>query len=181
MNSLENSDIPEDKSELFITLLAEHERALTRYVLALIPYPIDAEDILQESKLVMWRHFAQYETGTNFKAWARQIIFNRILAFRKKKGKETERYVFSDKFYETVNEDLVENHDKREAEIKGLKKCIAGLQDVHQEMVSLRYSKSLSIEEVAEEIGRTVGATYRSLSRIRSSLKKCLQTGVTYD
>lgn len=167
----------EDKSEQFITLLAEHERALTKYVLALIPKSIDAEDILQESKLVMWRHFEQYEVGTNFKAWARQIIFNRILAFRKKKGKETERYVFTDAFYETLNNDIIEHHDRREKEIKKLKVCISRLQGVHQNMIAMRYNESMSMETLADKIGRTVGATYRSLSRIRASLKKCIQTG----
>ena len=176
MNNSENN-LNEEKSELFITLLAEHERALTRYVLAIIPYSIDAEDILQESKLVMWRHFSKFEEGSNFKAWARQIIFNRIMAFRKKKGKETERYVFTDKFYETVNDDIIEHSDRRDKELKNLKTCIGKLQGIHQEMIGMRYNKSMSMESVAEKIGRTVGATYRSLSRVRANLRKCMQTG----
>ena len=176
MNKSENN-INEHKSELFITLLAEHERALTRYVLAIIPYSIDAEDILQESKLVMWRHFSQFEEGSNFKAWARQIIFNRIMAFRKKKGKETDRYVFTDKFYETVNEDIIKHSDRRDKELKSLKACITKLQGIHQEMIGMRYNKSMTIEAVAEKIGRSVGATYRSLSRIRANLRKCMQAG----
>ena len=63
----------DDQTEAFIRLLAEHERRLAVYVTSLVGRPQDAQDILQEGKLVMWRHFERFEQGTNFGAWARKI------------------------------------------------------------------------------------------------------------
>jgi alpha-L-rhamnosidase len=50
-------------------------------VTGLIACPQDAQDILQEGKIVMWRQFHQFELGTNFAAWARKILFYQILAY----------------------------------------------------------------------------------------------------
>ncbi|MCM8533714.1 MAG: sigma-70 family RNA polymerase sigma factor [Lentisphaeraceae bacterium] len=165
----------DDRSELFIKLLAQDERALTRYVMALVPAVADAEDILQESKLVMWRQFGDFTEGTSFTAWARKIIFYRILSFRKVKAKEADRYVFSDAFYDVLDEDYKTNEKSREKQFVTLQACINKLQDPHKQMVMLRYHQGKSIEGLADSIGRTVAACYKTLSRIRMNLKRCVQ------
>ena len=167
-----NSD--EQRNELFIRLLAEHERKLARYVMALVPRIADAEDILQESKLVMWREFSKFEEGSNFNAWARKVIFYRILTYRKAKKKESDRYVFSDAFYEVLGEEFEMGEERREKQFKQLQKCIGHLQPDHKTMIMLRYHEGEPIEKMAESIGRTVAACYKTLSRIRLNLKKCL-------
>ncbi len=43
----------------------------------------DAEDILQLTKLQLWHIFDQFEQGTNFLAWARQVAFYQMLNFRR--------------------------------------------------------------------------------------------------
>ena len=164
-----------DHNELFIRLLAENERSLTRYVMSVMPSIADAEDILQESKLVMWREFSSFSEGTNFNAWARKIIFYRILYFRRTKAKEAQRYVFSDAFYEMLDKDYEQNIDSREKNFASLQKCINKLQQPHRQMVLMRYHQGESIEDLSSKIGRTVAACYKTLSRIRLNLKKCMQ------
>ncbi|MCH2206177.1 MAG: sigma-70 family RNA polymerase sigma factor [Lentisphaerales bacterium] len=167
-------DMSNERNELFIRLLAEHERKLTRYVMALVPRISDAEDILQESKLVMWREFSQFAEGSNFNAWARKVIFYRILTYRKVKNKESERYIFSDAFYEVLGEEFDAGEERREKQFNQLQKCIGHLQPDHKTMIMLRYHEGEPIEKMAETIGRTVAACYKTLSRIRLNLKKCL-------
>ena len=177
LGSMRNEDLKteDERNELFIRLLAENERKLTRYVMSVMPSIADAEDILQESKLVMWREFNKFEEGTSFVAWARKIIFYRILYFRRTKAKEAERYVFSDAFYEVLDEEYEKGEEKREKNFAVLQKCINRLQEPHQKMVMLRYNQGESIEGMADKIGRTVAACYKTLSRIRLSLRKCMQ------
>ena len=169
------NETTEDRNELFIKLLAENERSLTRYVMALVPAIADAEDILQESKLAMWRSFADFQTGTNFKAWARKIIFHRILSYRNFKSKEANRYVFSDAFYEVLSEEFNKEEISHEKKFSQLQVCVEDLQDVHKQMILERYHEGKSIESLAESIGRTVAACYKTLSRIRLNLRRCLQ------
>ncbi|HSJ02714.1 MAG TPA: sigma factor, partial [Verrucomicrobium sp.] len=82
-------DLPEqDRTTEFLTLLTQHDRALGVYVYSLVPSSADADDILQQTKMVMWRSFSQFESGTNFLAWARKVAFHQILSYRREKKKE---------------------------------------------------------------------------------------------
>ena len=60
------------RAEEFIELLALHDPVISAYVMSLVPSNSDAQDILQETKLALGRSFEQFETGTDFVAWARR-------------------------------------------------------------------------------------------------------------
>src|SRR6185436_3701537 len=69
----------ESATEDFLRLLGQHERHLAAFVYSLVPRAADADDILQDVKVTMWREFAKFEPGTNFRAWARQIATHQVL------------------------------------------------------------------------------------------------------
>lgn len=70
-------------TENFLRLLSEHERHLAAFVYSLVPRAADADDILQDVKVTMWREFGKFEPGSNFRAWARQIATHQVLNFRR--------------------------------------------------------------------------------------------------
>lgn len=160
--------------EAFIGLLSEHDQALTGYVMSLVPSRSDAQDILQETKVALWRSFVSFEPGSNFGAWARRAALNRILDFRKRKGRENKRLWFTDECYELLASDYEISTGHREDQLEHLKACISKLQPSHREILVLRYFRERSVEDVAGRIERSVEATYRALSRIRLTLRKCL-------
>src|SRR5262249_34859663 len=88
------ADDPAGRTELFIRLLGQSHRSLHLYVMSLVPNRNDAEDILQQTNLVLWREFHQFEPGTNFTAWACRVAFNQVLAWRKRRQRD--RLVFSE-------------------------------------------------------------------------------------
>ena len=57
--------------EEFMTLLTANHRRIFQHILAMCPSLQDAEDVLQETNLVLWRKFSQYQRGTSFLAWGR--------------------------------------------------------------------------------------------------------------
>ncbi len=164
--------VDQDKAESFVYLLARHERQVAAYVLTLVPQRADADDILQEAKVVMWRHFAEFTPGTNFGAWARKIAFNQILTFRKKRKRD--HLHFSEEFLHAVADEIESSLPSLDERQQRLGDCLAKLQTDHQEIVRLRYDEGLGIEEVAGRSGRTVGAVYRLLSRLRAQLHQCV-------
>lgn len=164
----------DDRADAFIQLLAQNERRLTAYVMTFVPRSVDADDILQETKLALWRSFDQFEIGTNFGAWARQAAFNRILDFRKRKGRESKRLVFSDACLEQLAATFDKGAEQREERSERLSGCIAKLSPNHRQILSLRYEEELQVEELADRINRTIAATYRVLSRIRLALRDCV-------
>jgi RNA polymerase sigma-70 factor (ECF subfamily) len=163
---------PPDPAEEFVFLLARHERPLGAYVMTMVPHAQDADDILQEAKVIMWRHFAKFEPGTNFGAWARKIAFHQVLAHRKRKQRD--RLDFSEDFLRAVAEEADRSADHLERREHILHDCLAKLPADHREVLHLRYHENLSLEDMASRLDRTVGAIYRLLSRVRHCLHDCV-------
>lgn len=161
--------------EEYLRHLTACDEALTAYVMTLVPATSDAQDILQETKLALWRSFDSFEPGSNFGAWARRAALNRILDYRKRKGRESRRLWFTDQCCEMLTEEFEAAPPAiREEQGRRLRECIGRLQPRHREILVLRYFRDSSVEEVAARVDRTVDATYRVLSRIRLALRKCL-------
>lgn len=163
---------PPDRAEEFVFLLARHERLLGAYVMTMVPHPQDADDILQEAKVVMWRNFSKFESGTNFGAWARKVAFHQVLAYRKRKHRD--RLDFSEDFLRTVSEEVEQSADQLEQRERVLHDCVAKLPAEHRDALQLRYQEGLSLEDMAARLERTVGALYRLLSRVRHVLHECV-------
>jgi len=166
----------DDRTEAFLRLLAEHERKLAVYVTGLVACPQDAQDILQEGKIVMWRQFHQFELGTNFAAWARKILFYQVLAYRRR-TKRDRAETLSDRMLEILSEEseaaLRERKwQEREA---ALEACVRKLNEEHREILDMRYRDEASIERISRRTERTEGAVYRLLSRLRKNLHLCVE------
>lgn len=161
-----------DPAEEFVFLLARHERPLGAYVMTMVPHAQDADDILQEAKVVMWRNFGKFEPGTNFGAWARKVAFHQVLAYRKRKHRD--RLDFSEDFLRTVADEAEASADRLGQRERLLNECIARLPAGHRDALHLRYHEALSLEDMAARLDRTVGALYRLLSRVRQTLHECV-------
>src|SRR4051812_24461539 len=58
-----------------MALMTRHQRQVFSYIYALVPNRYDAEDLLQETSLVICEKFDEFEEGTDFVAWACQIAY----------------------------------------------------------------------------------------------------------
>src|SRR3954462_13667886 len=67
-----------------MTLMTRHQRQIFSYIYTLVPRRHDAEDLLQETSLVICEKFPEFEIGTDFVAWACQIAYWRVRYSRQK-------------------------------------------------------------------------------------------------
>lgn len=158
--------------EEFVRLLGQNQRRIFQYVLSLIPKWGDAEEIVQETNLVLWREFGQFQSGTNFTAWACKVAFHQVLAWRKRRQRD--RLEFSVEFLEAIAEEADSCADLLEERAQLLSGCIDKLPPQHRDLLRLRYTEGQSIEAIAAKVGRTLDAVYRVLSRIRHALHDCV-------
>ena len=170
------SDPPSSQAltEQFLRELTRHERWLTTYVLSLVAHLFDAEDILQEVKLTLWRHFAQFEPGTNFRAWARTVALHQILNFRRSRKKHAGSQL-EEKFIEAVALELDRQAESCEQQADLLTRCLQKLPQAHRQIVVWRYFEDCSVTEIATRSRRSTEAVYRLLSRIREVLAECVR------
>jgi|LauGreSuBDMM15SN_2_FD.fasta_scaffold302607_1 RNA polymerase sigma-70 factor (ECF subfamily) len=162
-----------DHGETFLRTLAEHERWLATYVHSLVARAADADDILQECKIVLWRQFSKFEPGTNFRAWARTIALHQILNYRRGEKRRPESAHERD-FIEAIAAEIERRPEFFDRRMESLRYCLQKLPEAQREIVRARYYEERGIEEIAAQSGRSVEAVYRWLSRIRSALNDCI-------
>ncbi|MCS6850198.1 MAG: sigma-70 family RNA polymerase sigma factor [Gemmataceae bacterium] len=167
-----DAGLSSEQVEAFVRLLGQHQRRIFLYVLSLVPRWDDAEEIVQETNLVLWREFGRFQPGTNFAAWACKIAFHQVLAWRKRRQRD--RLELSPEFLESVAEEAIARGDELDDRAQALAGCIAKLPPDHRTLLRLRYSDGLSVEAIAQQLQRTVDAVYRALSRIRRALHACV-------
>jgi RNA polymerase sigma-70 factor (ECF subfamily) len=157
--------------EQFLRLYSAHHNRLLAYILSLVYHRADAEEIFQESSLVLWREFASFRQDADFMPWARAICFNRIREHRRKAARQ--RAVFSEAMLETLADESASRskHQDRRAEI--LDVCIEKLRDEDRHLVRLYYSEGETAESVGRQVNRSVQAIYKAIKRIRRNLFDC--------
>lgn len=159
-------------NEEFVRLFTRHQRPLFLYLLTRVPNPVEAEEILQETNIVMWRKFDQFTSGTNFLAWATQIAKYEVLKYRERHHRD--KHQFSDQFIEQLAEEQIEDTAHWEARRQALAKCLRKLREKDRELIERRYRPGENGLSLAEFLERPVNSVYQSLGRIRRTLLECI-------
>ena len=159
-------------SDEFILELTQVQQRLLSYIYRRVANREQAQEVLQQTNLVLCRKADDFELGTNFNAWAVTVARYQILSHRKNVARE--RLVFSDEVFSVVDDRGEESlvHEERK---RILRFCYGKLSQVNQELMKLRYQDGLSFQQVADELNKQISAVKVQVHRIRLNLKKCAQ------
>jgi RNA polymerase sigma-70 factor (ECF subfamily) len=147
------------------------------YLRVLVRDPFLAEDLFQETYLVVSKKLDTFDRSGNFDAWVRGIARNLANNARRKQSRlaplpSPELVEAIDSCYDSTPE----GENDEFAHCMGfLHTCLERLAEPQRRMLSLRYGADKSLREVAAEFGRTAGAVQVALSRLRSFLLDCVQ------
>ena len=158
-------------NEEFLKLFLRHQGDL-RAFLGSVVRDRAAEDLFQEVSLVLWQSFANYDPARPFGAWARGIAVKKVLQGREKSRRLP--LAFSPQTIQSVL-DAYDRTEDAAPDTTGLRDCIAKLPPRSQSLLALRYERSLKLNQIAAEVGSTLDAVHKLLSRIRENLQECLQ------
>lgn len=169
--------VADDKRRTVMKLALEHRAQLWGFLVGLTKNPAKAEDLFQNTYLILCEKWEQYRPGTNFLAWARQIARYEFLA-----SVDPDRRPFV-----TAEMEVLESA-MRAAESEGgapsirceaLRLCLDQLPQARgRRVLELRYGAGLAGEKVAEELGLSLNALYTLLSRVRRLLQECIERRV---
>ena len=71
--------------EQFTGLLMRHQSQVFGYIFAAVHNLHDAEELYQDTSLILWRKFAGYRPDSDFARWACQTAKYEILRFQRGK------------------------------------------------------------------------------------------------
>src|SRR4051794_3676119 len=144
--------------EGFLQLFLANERRIFAFLLALVPVWSDAEDLLQETSVVMWRKLDGFEPGTDFGAWALSIARYQVLNHRKKQRRE--RVIFSEQTLELLADGMETLSQGADARRDALEDCLKKLKARDRELIQWRYQPGASTQGVADRVGHSIQAVY---------------------
>lgn len=163
-----------NKNKLFLRLFLQNERRLYAYILTLLPNRTDADDILQETSLVLWEKFDADSPPDNFAAWGCRIAYFKILDFLKKRQRS--RVQFSQAMLERIGETAVEQANDLQLEQRraALERCLEKLRPKDRALLARRFTDGATTQSTAAQAGRSVEAVYKALGKIRRILFDCV-------
>lgn len=154
-------------------LFLQYQPAIRGYVLSIVPDFSMADDVVQETFLVVTRKAASFELGTSFAAWVKTIArYKALEAIRSAKRK-----------FESLSEEVIEVLSVERHEFIGdvdvwlgmLASCIDELAPQAKRSINLRYRNDHLPPEIASRMSCTVQSINVTLSRARSFLRDCVQ------
>jgi len=166
-----HADETESRKRL-VALMTKHQRRIFSYIYTLVPIRHDAEDLLQETSLVICEKFDSFKEGTDFVAWACQIAYWRVRYSRQKFARS--KVVFNQDILDAVAQTsgmMVEELDCRH---EALAICLQKLHPRDRELVLVRYEPGCGVKEAARQCGRSMDAAYKALNRLRKLLHDCV-------
>jgi RNA polymerase sigma-70 factor (ECF subfamily) len=157
----------------FVALFVKHQRRIYGYILTVVPDCNEADDLFQQTSLILWEKSGEFRPEADFVRWACGIAFNVIRNYRVKKRRD--RHCFSDEMMARLAEVRTQKSDWLDGAISALGLCMEELDSFDRRLLTLCYDGMQSIRKVSEELGRTENSVYQRLHRIRARLFECIQ------
>lgn len=177
-----SGDQPADRSDSgaggpdpqqFLRLFLENERRIYAFIVSILPNLADAEDVLQETSLILWQKFSQFQPGTDFVAWSCRVAQLRVLKFYEKRGRS--KLQFDAAALEAVANEAIGMAPLLEDRHHALAKCLDALNPRDRDLLQRRYADDASPQQISSQVGRSIHAIYKALQRIHDSLMLCIQ------
>ncbi len=124
-------------NEEFARLFAQCHRRLFGYVRALVPNRADAEEVFQETCVVLWREFESFRPGADFLPWALAIAFNQVRSHRHRK--RADRLYFNDDVLAALADEQCEMTDEMQLRRDALEHCMTKLKPSDRELIDCYY------------------------------------------
>ncbi|MFI4861233.1 MAG: sigma-70 family RNA polymerase sigma factor [Phycisphaerales bacterium JB063] len=165
--------MPISHEELVQTLIEERIK-LQAFIRSIVPDYHMAEDVFQEVSVLALRSAADINDREHLLAWVRRSARHRAINAAKKANRRT---LSLDEDLGAMLEESWQRLDDRPVSdtSEALEKCLGLLPPFGRRLIHLRYTEGLTGDQLAKQVGRSTSSTYVTLSRVHSSLAKCIR------
>ncbi len=161
----------------FTELLQPNLLTLNRFVLRMVGNHFDAEDIVQETVIKAFVHFADFRAESKFKTWLMSIAVNEVRSRRRKEFRSRTSYFDFDQLERlasaTSSDSPLRQCEKNETS-RVLQNAIVSLHPAYNEMIRLRAIDGLHIADAARQLSISVAAAKTRYYRAVQDLSRAL-------
>jgi len=163
----------------FSQLLQPNLLPLNRFVLGMVGNPFDAEDIVQDTVVKAFVHFADFRAESKFKTWLMSIAVNEVRSRRRSEFRSRISYFDFDQLERlaTATSDDSPLRQCQENDVaRQVQKAMVSLHPAYKEMIRLRAIDGLNIADTARRLSISVPAAkaryYRAVHRLSHTLSR---------
>ncbi len=152
-----------------------HSRSLLRVARRLTADPARAEDLVQETLLLAWRNFPQFQIGTDARAWLFRILFNCFYAQgrRERNAPPTVPMAAVETWPQSAGASSV-------SERFDVMRALDALNVEHRTVLLLGVVEGFTCQEMAGILSVPLGTVMSRLSRARDALRSRLTNTAKY-
>ena len=161
----------DERYEAFMRLLVEHEPRVRSFLRGLLPTWHDVEEVTQETSLIAWRKFDDFEDGTSFGGWLLTIARFEALKYRRRVARSP--LVFADDVWELLAE-TSSREDVPKMRRRHLEPCLAKLKTGQRDLLLKAHTSGVVMRELAVKSGKSEQAFYKVIQRLRAVVLTCV-------
>lgn len=158
-----------DRHAEFLGLFLRNQGDLRAFLASVVRDRAAVEDLFQETALVLWRKFADYDPARPFGAWVRGVAAHKVLQERARRVP----LAFSPEAVRAVAGAF--DREPEPVDVGPLRDCVSRLPEKARQLLALRYAEALSLAAIARRVGVTLDAVHKALSRARDAVELCLR------
>ena len=123
-------------SAQFVTEITRCQRQLHAFVLSMIWQPAEADDVLQETNLVLWQKAVEFDDSRPFLPWAMRFAQVQAMAHLSRRRRQEDRLIVDDALAKIMADEAAYEEPLFEARRRALADCLQKLPARHRELVS---------------------------------------------
>ncbi len=160
-------------NELFTRCWTGAQVAVSAFIFSMVGDFNEAQDILQEVAVILLRKFDQYDRSRSFTAWAIGVARLRILDLRRARAKSI--VLLDPEIVDAAAETCETISPELEKRLFALRECLQTVEGPSRDILKMRYAELLKPHAIAERLNLSSPAIRVRLSRIRDSLRGCVE------
>jgi RNA polymerase sigma-70 factor (ECF subfamily) len=166
-------------SQDFTQLLEPNLLPLNRFVFGMVGNQFDAEDIVQETVIKAFTHFADFRAESKFKTWLMSIAINEVRTKRRKEVRSrTSYFEFEEleRLASGTSQDSPFRQYQENETTRRVQKAIGSLHPNYKNLIHLRSMEGLNIADTARRLSISVAAAkaryHRAVHRLSDTLAR---------
>lgn len=160
-----------------------YERFYGKMMVVCMRYAKDddaALDAFQEAFIKVFNNLEAYTGNGSFEGWIRRIMVNTSIDHLRKNKRLNEMYVVNEEITVDETEDEPTVDDVQSLSFQELMKYIQQLSPAYRSVFNMYVVDGFTHQEIADELGISVGTSKSNLNKAKKNLKKILsEDGVT--
>jgi RNA polymerase sigma-70 factor, ECF subfamily len=160
--------------EYFACLVLKYELRLLGYVKKISQSDQEeAEDILQEAFIKIWKNLNGYDPRLTLESWLFRIVHNETISFWRKKtsfGKDRTVAIDDDRLMEMFAEDQT-SETNRDLTFKVIENVLPMLKQEYREVLVLKFLEDKSYEEISDILKIPEGTVATRINRAKKSFR----------